>query len=315
MIKNAFRVLRTSDTVLFIASARTRLKQERGVGRVSSGFIQNPMTRALALSLLLHAAIITPLVFSVDPKLRHEEIIRVSLVDELPSGAAMTGKAGRAEKVVAASEVPRKANRAPTEQKRNRLISSQSLPAPSPEPAPTMEAVSERPIAPQEPVSTVEATSLVSPLLNPHATGPGNANNMDDGATGGGVAGTTGRGAGQGAGRGGDGQAEGVGPGPGTGQAAAYMREHFVYIRDLIMRNLAYPLAARRLGWKGAVTVCFVVLENGAAQNIRVIKSSGHDILDQAVVKTIQQTQPFPKPPVRAELTIPIVFRLESGTG
>jgi protein TonB len=93
------------------------------------------------------------------------------------------------------------------------------------------------------------------------------------------------------------------------------MREHFVYIRDLIVKNLKYPPAARRLGWKGAVTVSFVVLENGLARDIKIVKSSGHDILDQAVVKTIQQIQPFPKPPAKAELTVPIVFRLEAGLG
>jgi protein TonB len=93
------------------------------------------------------------------------------------------------------------------------------------------------------------------------------------------------------------------------------MREHFVYIRDLIVKHLQYPPAARRLGWNGAVTVSFVVLENGLARDIRIVKSSGHDILDQAVVKTIRQIQPFPRPPAKAELTVPIVFRLEAGLG
>jgi len=304
-----------------MASARTRLKQEWGVGRVSSGFMQNSMTRALVLSLLLHAAIITPFLFSASPRLRHEETIRVSLVDEPPSGSAMAGDHGRPEKAIGPPEAPRGTNKTLTEQKKNRVISSQSLPAPSPQPAPIKEAVSERTAAPQEPVSSAEAASPVSQVqpLNPRASGPGNGDGLGYASTGGGASGTAGAGTGNGAGGSGDGQAEGTGSGPasgsGAGQAAAYMREHFVYIRDLIMRNLTYPLAARRLGWKGAVTVCFVVLENGAAQNIRVIKSSGHDILDQAVVRTIQQIQPFPKPPVRAELTIPIVFRLELGTG
>jgi protein TonB len=81
------------------------------------------------------------------------------------------------------------------------------------------------------------------------------------------------------------------------------------------MKNLDYPSAARRMGWQGTVTVTFVVLESGTVQDIRIVKGSGHTILDQAVAKTVQRVQPFPKPPVKAELTIPIVFRLEGGTG
>ena len=86
-----------------------------------------------------------------------------------------------------------------------------------------------------------------------------------------------------------------------------------MYIRDLIVKNLDYPSAARRMGWQGTVTVTFVVLESGTVQNIRIVKGSGYTILDQVVVKTVQRVQPFPKPPVKAELTIPVVFRLENG--
>ena len=105
-----------------------------------------------------------------------------------------------------------------------------------------------------------------------------------------------------------------MGSGPGTGQAA-YLREHFLYIRDLIMKNLDYPSAARRMGWQGVVQITFVVLENGCAEHVRITKSSGHNLLDQAVVKAVQRVQPFPRPPAKAELTVPVVFRLEGGTG
>lgn len=89
------------------------------------------------------------------------------------------------------------------------------------------------------------------------------------------------------------------------------LQQHFAYIRELILKNLKYPPVARTMGWKGVVTISFVVLENGAAENIRVTKSSGHAALDRNVVRTIQKIQPFPKPPVKAELIIPITFRPE----
>jgi len=65
------------------------------------------------------------------------------------------------------------------------------------------------------------------------------------------------------------------------------------------------------MGWKGSLTVAFVILENGTVEAARVIRSSGHDLLDQTVIKTVQTLQPYPKPPSKAEVIIPIAFRLE----
>ena len=120
-----------------------------------------------------------------------------------------------------------------------------------------------------------------------------------DGACGGGL--------GAGAGR-------GLGAGSGEGQPS-YLREHYAYIKEIINKNLQYPTVARRMGWQGVVQITFVVLENGFAERVRITKSSGHDMLDQAVVKAVQRVQPFPRPPARAELTVPVVFRLENGAG
>jgi len=95
------------------------------------------------------------------------------------------------------------------------------------------------------------------------------------------------------------------------GETKEYMARNFGYIRDLIVNNLKYPYTARRMGWKGSLTVAFVILENGTVEAARVIRSSGHDLLDQTVIKTVQTLQPYPKPPSKAEVIIPIAFRLE----
>jgi protein TonB len=247
-------------------------------------------------------------------------MIRVSLVDDLPSGAAPSGKAGRSiEAAAVVREVPRGTSRALAREKKDRMFFPPSLPATSLQPALIEQAVSEKPVVSREAVPVTDATSpaprAAAPDL-PENSG-GNAKGMDYVAKGGSASGTPGYGTGGGIGGAGRGAGTGSGTGgSGTGSGqATYLREHFVYIRDLIMKNLKYPATARRLGWKGAVTVSFVVLENGATRDIKIIKSSGHDILDQAVIQTIQQTQPFPKPPVKAELTIPIVFQLKAGSG
>ncbi len=91
---------------------------------------------------------------------------------------------------------------------------------------------------------------------------------------------------------------------------AAYLQEHFIYIREQILQHLAYPSLARRMGWRGQLTVSFVIGETGRVENLRILKSSGFKVLDDNVLQTIEQIQPFPKPPVRAEIVIPIEYRL-----
>ncbi len=89
-----------------------------------------------------------------------------------------------------------------------------------------------------------------------------------------------------------------------------YLREHFSYIRDLIQKNLGYPLIAKKMRWVGEVVVSFVIYENGTAGNLRIIKTSGHELLDRNVLDTITAIQPFPRPPVTAELVLPVVYKL-----
>lgn len=90
-----------------------------------------------------------------------------------------------------------------------------------------------------------------------------------------------------------------------------YLKEHFAYIRDAIMKNLSYPPTARRMGWEGRVVVSFVVNEDGHASDIRIVEGSGFGILDKNAVETIKKASPFPRPPVRAEIVMPVAYRLE----
>jgi protein TonB len=133
-----------------------------------------------------------------------------------------------------------------------------------------------------------------------------------DGMAGDGGEGQAGGGVGAAGGSGTGGSGRGGGSGEGTGEAgrAAYLKEHFAFIRELIVKNLTYPAIARRMGWKGGLTVSFVICEGGSVENIRIVKSSGHKILDENAVATIKGLQPFPRPPVRAEIVIPIEYRI-----
>lgn len=101
---------------------------------------------------------------------------------------------------------------------------------------------------------------------------------------------------------------------PGTPAEKArkkYLKEHFSYIRDNILNKLNYPHMARKMGWSGTVKVSFCVCENGSVTDVKVVSGSGYGILDNSAVDTIKKTAPFPKPPVMAEVVMPITYRLD----
>ena len=151
----------------------------------------------------------------------------------------------------------------------------------------------------------------------PHGTGA----SSQPGATGSGSEsqGQAGGGTGSGSGAGsGSGSGSGIGSGSGSGsgvgqerQRERYLAEQFAYIKGIIQKHLIYPNRAKRDGLTGKVQIYFVVLENGTVSDIRVLKSSGYEILDANAVESIKRAAPFPRPPVRAELHMPVVYRLE----
>lgn len=89
-----------------------------------------------------------------------------------------------------------------------------------------------------------------------------------------------------------------------------YLKEHFGYIRDTIMKNISYPYIARKRGLTGKAVVSFVICERGFANDIKIVESSGYSILDNNAIETIKKSSPFPKPPVRAQLVMPIVYKM-----
>ncbi|MFH1029103.1 MAG: energy transducer TonB, partial [Pseudomonadota bacterium] len=90
-----------------------------------------------------------------------------------------------------------------------------------------------------------------------------------------------------------------------------YLNEHFTYIRDLIVKRLTYPRIARRMGWSGRVVLAFVVAEDGSVRSIQVRESSGYSVLDNSAMETVKRVAPFPRPPVAAEIVMPVQFQLQ----
>lgn len=98
-----------------------------------------------------------------------------------------------------------------------------------------------------------------------------------------------------------------------TGQQTGGDNRHynFEYVRNLILKNLNFPATAQKMGLTGNIVVSFLLKEDGHVENIAVVSGSGHDILDSNVVATIRRIAPFPKPPVQAQLVLPIVYNLK----
>ncbi|MBU0485376.1 MAG: energy transducer TonB [Proteobacteria bacterium] len=89
-----------------------------------------------------------------------------------------------------------------------------------------------------------------------------------------------------------------------------YVKANLHYIKDNIQKGISYPRLAREMGWQGKVIVSFMVDQDGLVHDLRIIKSSGFAALDKNAIATIKKAAPFPCPPVKAELVVPVIYRL-----
>ena len=90
-----------------------------------------------------------------------------------------------------------------------------------------------------------------------------------------------------------------------------YLKENFSYIRDAIQKKITYPRIARQMGWEGKVVVSFIVCMDGHAKDIKIKEGSGVELLDKNAMETVKKAAPFPRPPVEAQLLIPIKYSLD----
>lgn len=80
-----------------------------------------------------------------------------------------------------------------------------------------------------------------------------------------------------------------------------------------LRRALRYPAAAKRQRLRGEVHVAFTVSGSGSVSSVRVVRSSGAAVLDQAAVETVRRAAPFPPIPAEAgrsnwPFTVPLAF-------
>ncbi len=77
----------------------------------------------------------------------------------------------------------------------------------------------------------------------------------------------------------------------------------------------AYPRAAQREGLEGIVLIALVIDEQGRVHSVRVKRSSGHSVLDEAALSSVRALNGAPAPPGEIhwgarEISLPIDYRL-----
>ena len=87
-------------------------------------------------------------------------------------------------------------------------------------------------------------------------------------------------------------------------------------LQKRIMGKLVYPAAAKESGFQGAVKLSLKLSAQGDLLDLKLKESSNYQILDDAALKTVQGTSPYPPfpPEIKANelwVDIPIIYQLE----
>lgn len=89
--------------------------------------------------------------------------------------------------------------------------------------------------------------------------------------------------------------AGGVGPGlDAVGQVSADSTHVIARIRKKIRAKQKYPQIALDHNWTGITKVGFQINEDGSLKFIKILNSSGYEILDEAAVKAVKSAAPLP---------------------
>jgi len=100
-------------------------------------------------------------------------------------------------------------------------------------------------------------------------------------------------------------------PPPPVNVEKEFLNAHLGEIRGQLLQNFKYPKMAQKLKMQGEVKVSFSLSSEGSVDNIKVVESSGFNILDEDAVALIQKTaSTFPKPSKSVRITVPLSYVL-----
>lgn len=87
------------------------------------------------------------------------------------------------------------------------------------------------------------------------------------------------------------------------------VEERLEEIRRRLAAVLEYPPIARRLELEGTAWLRFEIDRAGVAHAVEVSRSSGHDVLDRAALRTVERAGPLPW--VYGRVEVPVRFALD----
>jgi len=96
--------------------------------------------------------------------------------------------------------------------------------------------------------------------------------------------------------------------------------EAMLRYQDMVKRKIQesrrYPPWAKKQGFEGSSYLTFTLLSSGMIQDIKIVNSSGFDILDKEAIATIKRAAPFMPIPEKfnrfnLKMEVALVFQLE----
>lgn len=107
--------------------------------------------------------------------------------------------------------------------------------------------------------------------------------------------------------------AETAPPAAENANAAADARHLLAHIKADLARHFQYPRIARQRGWEGEVILGFMLMPDGRITTIRILKSSGFFLLDQAARQSLARVariQLARRMSAGSQLELPVQYRL-----
>jgi protein TonB len=91
--------------------------------------------------------------------------------------------------------------------------------------------------------------------------------------------------------------------------------QYGIRLRSETQRQAKYPAVARREGWEGRGELLLVVGEDGRIAELKLVRSSGHTLLDRALIEGVRRAQSRVEIPAglqgrRFQLELPFIMNL-----
>jgi len=94
------------------------------------------------------------------------------------------------------------------------------------------------------------------------------------------------------------------------------LHRYAIELARRLQRDQGYPLRAQRDGWQGTTTIEVHISAQARITGVMLMRSSGHDLLDEEALAKLQRLQALPDPPQAAvgrefSVLVPIEFKLQ----